>query len=133
MFGNLRGLRGVGFRSASKFLFKRLRHQLDPGKMLAESIMQILPDATLLTIADFNDSLFLFFAARDVSPNGNIVRWPSFNITDRKDGGIHPVDGFVLCAISDFPFPNFAARDRSPQIAKEFFRVIAGINDAMVL
>jgi hypothetical protein len=46
---------------------------------------------------------------------------------------IHPIVGAVFRAVLDFGFPDLAAGDRLPQAGEKGFRMIAGINDPMIL
>src|SRR4030095_9316650 len=74
-----------------------------------------------------------FFPSRDVRADGDVlVRFPAF-VQEGDDGCIHPVDVTVLGTIAELTVPHAARRDRSPQLANEFFGVIARIDDAVVL
>src|ERR1041384_3958521 len=54
-------------------------------------------------------------------------------VEERNDRRIDPVDRAVFRAVANLTFPNLAARNRSPQIANKLFRMIAGIDNAMIL
>jgi hypothetical protein len=50
-----------------------------------------------------------------------------------NDGRVHPVKRTVLGLVFDFTLPDLPVRDGRPQITDEFFRMKAGIDDAMIL
>ena len=54
-------------------------------------------------------------------------------IEKRHDRGVDPVVAAVLGAIADLATPDLPLRDRPPQVPDEFLRVIAGVDDAVIL
>ena len=73
------------------------------------------------------------FAFGDVAANRDVLVGFSFGVKKRNDRRINPIVASIFGAILYLTAPNFAARDRGPQISDELFRMIAGIDDAVVL
>src|ERR1700744_4339215 len=48
-------------------------HECDPGQMLAETIVQVLPDSPLFSRTYVEDCLFQMLSFCDVDPGGNDV------------------------------------------------------------
>src|SRR6266571_4309772 len=65
--------------------------------------------------------------------NGYVLIRLALGIEKRNDGRIHPIDAAVFRAITQLALPDSAATDRGPQIADELFRVIARVDDAVIL
>ena len=57
----------AAFDLPGQFLLQHLAHQFDARQMLAQAVVQILPDAALLAVADLEDFLFQPFALGDVA------------------------------------------------------------------
>jgi len=69
----------------------------------------------------------------DVGTDGHILVWFAVRIEERDDGGVYPIRSTVLSTIADFSVPDTAASDGRPDAADEVLRVVAGIDDAMIL
>ena len=70
---NLGGVSGLRKRLLRELLLLNFAHEGNAGQMLAQTIMQVLPDPALLTRADFQDFLFQMFAFGDVNACGDDV------------------------------------------------------------
>ena len=68
-----------------------------------------------------------------VRPNGDILRDTTRFIFEWDDRRIHPIQGAVLCPVADLAVPGFPRRDRLPQLRKEGARVMARIDNPVVL
>ena len=102
------------------------------GQRVAELVGQRRQELVLAAVGLFQCRLGLLVPG-DVSADNHILARFSLLVEERHDGGCHPVEEAVLGAVFDFPLPHKALRDRRPQVADEFLRVIAGVDDAVVL
>ena len=79
-------------------------------------------------------NLFLgAFAFGDVAANRDVLVGFSFSVKKRDYRRVDPIVASVLGAILYFATPNLAARDRRPEISDELFRMVAGVDNAVVL
>ena len=102
------------------------------GQRVAELVSQRRQELVLAPVGLFQCRLGLLVLG-DVSADNHILARFSLLVEERHDGGVHPVEGAVLGAVLDFPLPHTALRDRRPQVADEFLRMEAGVDDAVVL
>ena len=77
--------------------------------------------------------VFRVLLLRNVVTNRYVVMGFVMFIKKRNDRRIDPIDRAVFRAVANLTLPNLAAGNRSPQVANEFFRVIVGIDDAVIL
>ena len=108
--------------------------------MLAQAVMQVAANAPLFAFTDFKNLLlesgqpFLVrFARRDVGADGDVFNGFVRFVEERKDRRVHPVERTIFRAVLDFAMPHLAAGNRAPQIGEEALRMVAGIDDPMVL
>jgi hypothetical protein len=72
-------------------------------------------------------------ALADVVTHRNVLVWPLVLVEERHDGRVDPVDRAVFGLVPDFPVPDPAARDGLVHLRKELARVVARVEDAVVL
>ncbi|MDB6153320.1 MAG: hypothetical protein JWL90_1773 [Chthoniobacteraceae bacterium] len=77
----------------------------------------------------FFQALFLC----DVSADRHQLPRSGFFARKRDDCGRDPEMGAALRAVFDFAFPDVSRGERPPKSAHEFFRVMARVNDPMIL
>ena len=131
MPGDLRGLCGLCF--GREVLCQRLELELDTGKLLANAIVQILSDAPPLHFADAQYFFLQALVFGDVSTDGNVLLRFSVRVEIWIDGRRHPIKVAVFGTIANRPLPNLTVRNSRPKVFEEFLRVMAGVDDAMVL
>ena len=85
-------VRRLGQALLPQFLFEHLAHESDAGEVLAQSIVEILPDAPLFPAADFEDRAFEAFGIGNVdSSEDHIFQWRrSRRPEHRARPGNHP-------------------------------------------
>ncbi len=81
----------------------------------------------------FANLLFSAFTLGDVAANRDVLVGLSFGVEKRNDRCVDPVITTVFRPISYFSTPDFSARDSGPQLSNEFFRMVSGVDDAMIL
>ena len=64
--GDFRRASGLSGRLWGQFLFQNLGKKFNAGQLLAQSIVQILTDTSLLTATDLQNLLFKMLALRDL-------------------------------------------------------------------
>src|ERR1044071_6516219 len=108
--------------------------------MLSEASVQVLSDPAAFAVGDFqhlllqNESfLLLLFTFCDVGANRDVLLRLTRSVHEWKNRRIDPVNAAVFGAIANFPMPGLAAADRLPQIPKERFRMMARVDDAVIL
>ena len=79
------------------------------------------------------DAFLAQFSLGYLVPDGDILKRPFLPVEQGNDRGVHPIDAAVLGTIADVACPDSARGNRRPKIAKELFRVITLVDDAMVL
>src|SRR6266567_592241 len=72
-------------------------------------------------------------AFRDVSSDGNVLPWFSVRSQERDDGCVHPVNRTVLGPVLNLSVPNFPICDGVVHLLEKFFRVVAGVENPVVL
>ena len=70
---------------------------------------------------------------RDVGANGQVLVGLPVVAEERHDRRVDPVDAPVLGPVADLASPDASARDRLPELPDELLRVVAGVDDAVVL
>ena len=73
------------------------------------------------------------FARGDVRADSHILARLSLLVEKRRDGRIHPIKRTVFRAVPDLAVPEFAARDRRPQLADEFLWMETRMDDPVIL
>src|SRR5215213_551765 len=81
----------------------------------------------------FQYSLLGAFALGYVAADRDVLVGFSFGVQERNDRRIYPVVASILGAIPYLAAPDFAARNGGPQVSNEFFWMVAGVDEAMVL
>src|SRR5205814_2214278 len=71
--------------------------------------------------------VFRVLLLRDVVTNRYVVMRFVMFIEERNDRRIDPIDRAVFRTVAYLTLPILSARDRSPKVANELFRVIVGI------
>src|SRR6266478_4355760 len=81
----------------------------------------------------FFHSVFGSLALCDVRTDGNVL--PRFAIAAqrRDDGRIHPIDRPIFGPVLNLAVPNLPIRDGVIHLLEKFFRVVAGVEDAVIL
>ena len=70
---------------------------------------------------------------RDVAADGEVLpRLPAL-VEERDDRRVDPVVTAILGAVPDLAAPDVPLRDRPPQVPDELLRVVAGVDDAVIL
>ena len=69
---------------------------------------------------------------RDVVTDGHVLIRAALPIEEGDDGRVNPIERTVLRAVAQLALPDAAARDRLPQLANVRFRVVAGVDDAVI-
>src|SRR5258708_2626946 len=72
-------------------------------------------------------------ALGDVGADGDILAGFALTIEEGDNGGVHPVKSAALRLVLDFTAPDPAMPDRSPKFADELLRVMARVDDPVVL
>src|SRR5262245_27265479 len=92
-----------------------------------------MSEAALLPLAEFDQFLLEPLAMREVRADGNVLHRFAGVVQEGDYGGVHPIERAVARAIPNLAMPDAPAGDGPPKIAKEFLRMIAGVDDAMIL
>ena len=85
-----------GNRLLRQLLLLHLAHECDAGQVLAQAVMQVLPDPPLFAGTDFQDRLLQPLALGDIDSGGDDVRWAASwhraapCPTTRSGAGPHP-------------------------------------------
>ena len=131
--GNLPRLRRLRRGFVFELLLQNLAFHLDPRQMLANPIVQILANSTLLHLTGLQDFPFQPLAFSDVGADGDILTRFSSRVEKWKNRGRHPVQRAAFGPIADFALPDVSARDGGPEAADKFLWVMSGIDEAMIL
>src|SRR6266404_3978408 len=81
----------------------------------------------------FFHSVFGSLAFRDVGTDGDVLARFTIAAQRRDDGRIHPVDRAVLGPVLNFAVPNLPVRDGVVHLLEEFFGVVAGVENPVIL
>ena len=79
------------------------------------------------------NAVFAKLSFGDLISDRNVLKWFFILIEKRNDRRIHPVDRSVLGAISKITPPYLSVCDGGPDIAYKFLRMVAGVDNSMVL
>src|SRR5690349_7994466 len=77
--------------------------------------------------------LFSAFTLGDVTTNRDVLVGFAFAVEKGDDSRVNPIEAAVLGAVFYLTTPNFAARYRGPKVSDELFRMIRGVDNAVVL
>ncbi|OIQ87435.1 hypothetical protein GALL_306860 [mine drainage metagenome] len=77
--------------------------------------------------------LLVTLALGDVGADRDVLVGFSPAVQERHDGGIDPVVFALFVAVPDLAFPHISLRNGAPHVEKEFRRMVAGFENAVVL
>ncbi len=72
-------------------------------------------------------------ALRNVEPDRHVLIRLPVRVQEGHDRRVYPIQVAILGTIPDFAVPDLPVRNDVPQLAKELFGVIPGVDDPMVL
>src|SRR5215831_13501492 len=83
--------------------------------------------------SELRKSFFVSLPFSDVGPDSDVLVGFTLPGQERKDSRIDPINCAVFGPVAQFALPDLPAANRGPKVAKEFFGMESGIDDAMVL
>ena len=110
-----------------------ISHRHDGVLIESKFLIRQLFERSLAGNEAFFHGLFRPFPFRDVGADGHVL--PRFAILsyERDNGRIHPVDRAILGPVLNFAVPNLPVRDGVVHLLEEFFGVVAGVENPVIL
>ena len=76
---------------------------------------------------------FCLLAFGDIRPDSHVLSRLTLPAHEGNNGCINPVNRAVFSPVLDLAVPDFAVGDACVHLLEEFFRMVAGVEDAVVL